>query len=147
MNRIARHAISHIRSWLRNIRDEKRTRDTRAARGFAWGHTCGDGERERELAGCSTSQNQPSEQQRRASYQMNSSPLFHRERQSENADSAWHELLKWRWNAGTEKKKKVQLHHVDCKGFCCYSAKGKRRGGASIESPKQVGMFRVSPPH
>lgn len=46
-----------------------------------------------------------------------------------------------------DKKKKVQLQDVDCKGFCCYSAKGKRYGGASIESPKQVGMFRVSPPH
>lgn len=46
-----------------------------------------------------------------------------------------------------KRKKKVQLQDVDCKGFCCYSAKGKWYGGASIESPKQVGMFRVSPPH
>lgn len=65
--------------------------------------------------------------------------------QGATADSTWHEFLKWRWNTRT--RKKVQLQDVDCKGFCCYSAKGKRYGGASIESPKQVGMFRVSPPH
>lgn len=71
-----------------------------------------------------------------------------RRRQRDNqrtGSSTWQELLKWRWNAGD--KKKVQLQHVDCKGFCCYSAKWKVYGGVSMESPKQVGMFRVNPPH
>lgn len=45
------------------------------------------------------------------------------------------------------KKKKVQLQDMGCKGFCCYSAKGKVYRGVSIDSPKQVGMFRVNPPH
>jgi len=157
MNRIAWHAISQISGWLRNIRDEKWSRDREISaqiclRTYLWR----DEERERELAGCSTSENQHSAVKRAeeaairliVSHSVRFSAVTDRKtirEQGAIADSARHELLKWRWNA--KDKKKVQLKDVDCKGFCCYSAKGKRYGGASIESPKQVGMFRVSPPH
>lgn len=44
-----------------------------------------------------------------------------------------------------EDKKKVQLKDVDCKRLLLLLS--KRETGASMESPRQVGMFRVSPPH
>lgn len=43
----------------------------RSARRFASGHTCGGGEREREVAGCSISETRRSELHRRGSYQIN----------------------------------------------------------------------------
>ena len=80
------------------------------------------GER-KELAGCSTSELRLSEQHRRTSYQINSEPFSVvlccstlKDNQGTGGNCRRH-LTRV---TGT---KKVKLQDVDCKSFCCYTAK------------------------
>lgn len=153
MKRIGWHAISQISRWLWNIRDEKwRREEDRSADLLKDIET--DEERERNSLGVPhhrlSALNKREEAAIRliVSHSVRFSAVPDRKtiREQEGnrrQHSTWVSKVEMKYRD----KKKVQLQDVDCKGFCCYSAKGKRYGGASIESPKQVGMFRVSPPH